>query len=431
MRLIHVLVPEEREEDVLGVLDERDVDYVVITASGVADGGTLVEFPLPTDAVSDVLGRLHEAGLDEESYIVVGTAETAETSTMELLENRYASDFSPLATDELRSKSRDMSRDPYSFVWMIILSAVIAAGGLLIDSPAVVVGSMVIAPLVGPILTTGVGVVTGDRKMVADSVGFQVGGLVVAVVAATLFSFFLRLTGFAPVGLDVSSLELVTVRLAPTLITVAIGLAAGSAAAFALTTEGPTALVGVMIAAALLPGAATVGIALVWGALVVALGAALLLAVTVLVINAAVIVTLQYLGYRSDGGGSSVPSSGTGIIGLVVLVVVVGGVLFGTYHQLSFERETTSAVEDVLSRPAYGGLDVVAVRTEYDAPSGSRTVTVTLSRTSNRSYPTLARDIQRRIAARTGRSPEVRVRYRDYQVAEPRSGYPSNGSSGS
>jgi uncharacterized hydrophobic protein (TIGR00341 family) len=431
VRLIHVFIPEERQEAVLGVLDDRDVDYVVITASGVADGGMLVEFPLPTDAVSDVLGRLHEAGLDEESYIVVGTAETAETATMELLEDRYASDFSPLATNELQSKSRDMSRDPYSFVWMIVLSAVIAAGGLLADSPAVVVGSMVIAPLVGPILTTGVGVVTGDRKMVADSVQFQVGGLVVAIVAATLFGFLLRLTGFAPVGLDVSSLELVTVRLAPTFITVTIGLAAGSAAAFALTTEGPTALVGVMIAAALLPGAATVGIALVWGTLVVALGATLLLAVTIVAINAAVIVTLRYLGYRSAEGDSSVLPSALRVVALIVLVAIIGGVLFGTYQQLSFERETTSAVEDVLSRPAYGGLDVVAIRTEYDALGGSRTVTVTLSRTSNRSYPSLARDVQRRIAARTGRSPEVRVRYRDYQVAEPGSSYPSNGSSGS
>ncbi len=436
MRLIHVFIPEERQEAVLGVLDEQDVDYVVVTASGAIDGGMLVEFPLPTDAVNDVLSKLHEAGLDEESYIVVGTAETAETATMELLENRYASDFSPLAAPELRSKSRDMSHDLYSFVWLVALSAVIATGGLLADSPAVVVGSMVIAPLVGPVLTTGVGVVTDDRKMVSDSVQFQVVGLVVAVVTAALFGLLLRVTGFAPTGLAISSIELVSVRLAPTLVTVAIGLAAGSAAAFALTTKGPTALVGVMIAAALLPAAATVGIALVWGAFVVALGAAILLTMTMVVINIAVVATLRYLGYRSNESGSSDRSNPVRIVGLLVLVVVVGGVLFGTYHQLTFEQGATSAVEDVLDRPTYDELDVVAVRTEYDALSGSRTVTVTLSRTSNRSYPSLARDVQRRIDERTGRSPEVRVRYQNYQVAKPGSSrldsnYPSNGSSGS
>ncbi|WP_458185840.1 DUF389 domain-containing protein [Haladaptatus sp. NG-WS-4] len=422
MRLIHVFVPEGRREAILGVLDEQDVDYVVVTASGIADGGMLVEFPLPTDAVSDVLGTLREAGLDEESYVVVGTAATAETATMGLLEDRYASDFSPLATTELRSKSRDMSRDPYSYVWLIVLSAVIAAGGLLADSPAVVVGSMVIAPLVGPILTTGVGTVTGDWKMTADSVGFQVGGIVVAVVAAALFGLVLRTTGFAPAELEVSTLELVNVRIAPTLVTVIIGLTAGSAAAFALTTEGPTALVGVMIAAALLPAAATTGIALVWGTFIVALGAAVLLAVTIVAINAAVIVTLWYLGYRSEGSDSSLFSSAVRIGAVLVLTVVVGVVLVGTYHQLSFERATTSAVEDVLSRPTYDRLDAVSVRPEYSAVGGSRTITVTVSRTSNRSYPNLARTIQRRIRDRTGRTPEIRVRYVDYQVAEPGSG---------
>lgn len=316
MRLIHVFIPEERQDAVLGVLNDRDVDYVITAASGVADGGLLVEFPLPTDAVNDVLDGLHEAGLDEESYIVVGAAETAETGTMELLENRYASDFSPLAAPELRSKARDLSHDLYSYVALVILSAVIAAGGLLVDSPAVVVGSMVIAPLVGPVLTTGVGAVIGDKRMLTDSVRFQVIGLVAAVGTATLFSFVLRFTGFVPTGLALSSIELVSVRLAPTLVTVVVGLAAGSAATFALTTKGPTALVGVMIAAALLPAAAVVGIALVWGSPVVAFGAA-------------------------------------------VLLLVVGGVLFGTGVQLSFERGAAGAVDDVLQRPSYDALSLL------------------------------------------------------------------------
>ncbi|WP_423743218.1 DUF389 domain-containing protein (plasmid) [Haladaptatus sp. SPP-AMP-3] len=431
MRLIHVFIPGERQDAVLGVLNGRDVDYVITAASGVADGGLLVEFPLPTDAVNDVLDGLHEAGLDEESYIVVGAAETAETGTMELLENRYASDFSPLAAPELRSKARDLSHDLYSYVALVVLSAVIAAGGLLVDSPAVVVGSMVIAPLVGPVLTTSVGAVIGDKRMLTDSVRFQVIGLVAAVGTATLFSFVLRFTGFIPTGLALSSIELVSVRLAPTLITVAVGLAAGSAATFALTTKGPTALVGVMIAAALLPAAAVVGIALVWGTLVVAFGAAVLLIVTVVLINVAAIVTLGYLGYRSDENQLSMPSNGVRIAELVVLLLVAGGVLFGTTVQLSFERGAASAVDDVLQRPSYDALDAVAVRTSYDGLSGPRTVTVTVSRTSGRSYPRLAQQIQRRIGERTGRSPEVRVRYQDYQVVESGSTYPSNGSSGS
>ncbi|WP_049971794.1 DUF389 domain-containing protein [Haladaptatus cibarius] len=430
MRLVHVFVSEEQKEAVFEVLQDCEVDYVTTTASSAATGGTLVEFPLPTDGVNDVLDSLREVGLDEESYVVVGSAETARTGTMERLQNRYASDFSPLATAELRSKSRDMSYDLYSFVWLVAVSAVIAAGGLLVDSPAVIVGSMVIAPLVGPVLTTGVGVVTDDRKMMSDSVQLQVVGLVVAIVTSAMFSLFLRVTGFAPAGLAISSIELVSVRLAPTLITVAIGLGAGSAAAFALTTKGPTALVGVMIAAALLPAAATVGIALVWGALIVALGSALLLTMTLIFINLAVIATLRYLGYQSDDhdsetdAGENHPSwTIPRFAAVALLVLVVTGVLAGTFIQLSFEREATTSVEEVIDRPAYDGLEVVAVRTQYDGRpfDSARTVSVTLSKSSNRTYPAVAADIQRQVASRTGEEPEVRVRFQEYQVASPNS----------
>ncbi|MFB9805176.1 DUF389 domain-containing protein [Haladaptatus pallidirubidus] len=334
MRLVHVFISEEQKEAVFKALEEGEIEYVVVSASSAATGGTLVEFPLPTDGVNDVLDSLREVGVDENSYVVVGSAETATTGTMERLQNRYASDFSPLATAELRSKSRDMSYDLYSFVWLVAVSAIIAAGGLLVDSPAVIVGSMVIAPLVGPVLTTGVGVVTDDRKMISDSIQLQAVGLVVAIVTSAVFSLFLRVTGFAPAGLAVSSIELVSVRLAPTMITVAIGLGAGSAAAFALTTKGPTALVGVMIAAALLPAAATVGIALVWGALIVALGSSILLAMTLIFINVAVIATLRYLGYRpderdSDSGEVGPPPSWTAprFAAVALLALVVTGAL--------------------------------------------------------------------------------------------------------
>jgi uncharacterized membrane protein len=167
------------------------------------------------------------------------------------------------------------------------------------------------------------------------------------------------------------------------------------------------------------------------GDLVLAFGAAVLLIVAVVLINVAAIVTFGYLGYRSDENQLLMPSNGVRVAEQVVLLLVVGGVLFGTTVQLSFERGAASVVDNVLQRPVYDALDAVAVRTSYDSLSESRTVTVTVSRTSNRSYPHLAREIKGRITQRTGRSPEVRVRYQDYQVVESGSTYPSNGSSGS
>ena len=427
MRLIHVLIPEERRGPILGALDEKEVDYAVLETDARTGEAVLVEFPLPSDGVGDVMDALRDAGLEEAEYTVVGTAETASTPTMELLENRYSGDFDPLTRQELRSKARDMAHDLTSFVWMIFLSAVIATAGLLLDSPAIVVGSMVIAPMVGPVLTASVGGVTGDREMLVDSIKLQAIGLAVAVVTALAFGYFLKAFSFVP-QLQITALGQVSSRVAPSLLTVAVGLAAGSASAFGLTTKGPTSLIGVMIAAALIPAAATTGIATIWGFPVVALGSLVLLLVSVVGINVAAFVTLRYLGYRPDEFDwrswalDGTRRTATVALAVVAVFLVAGGATVATYQQITYAREINQQVSSVLDNPTYTNLTYVSTNTQFGFTGNNfepETVTVTISRTSDREYPNLASRLQRQIAAATGQDPAVRVHFVDYQTAKP------------
>ncbi|WP_134668834.1 TIGR00341 family protein [Halorussus marinus] len=426
MRLIHVLVSDEQRDPVLSALDDRNVTYVVLDAEDGGEGDLLVEFPLPNDGTGDVMDALGEAGLDETAYTVVGTAETATTATMAALEDRYSGDFDPLTRQALRSKAKDMSHDLRSFVWMILLSAIIATAGLLVNSPAVVVGSMVIAPMVGPVLTASVGTVTGDREMLADSVRLQVIGLVVAVVTATAFSYVLRTFSFVPM-LEISAIGQISSRVAPSLLTVAVGLASGSAAAFGLTTKGPTSLIGVMIAAALIPAAGTAGIAVVWGYPTIAVGSLLLLAVSLVAINVSSLATLWYLGYRprrSDSGLLTFENGrriATFAVGAVAIALVVGAAVVGTYQQVGYERAINQEIESVLDDPEYANLTLVQTSIEYGFVGelfGPETVTVTISRTADGEFPDLADRLQRRIVDRTGQRPALRVTFVDYEVAE-------------
>jgi hypothetical protein len=136
VRLIHVLVQSDKRRPVLGVLDEKEIDYAVLETGEGTSEDVLVEFPLPSDGVGNVMDALQAAGLEENHYTIIGTAETASTPNMGMLLDRYADDFDPLTRRELRSKARDMAQDRASFVWMIFLSAIIATSGLLVDSPA-------------------------------------------------------------------------------------------------------------------------------------------------------------------------------------------------------------------------------------------------------------------------------------------------------
>jgi uncharacterized hydrophobic protein (TIGR00341 family) len=425
VRLIHVLIPAERTGPILGALDEKQIDYAVIETDERTSEEVLVEFPLPSDGVGDVMDALRDAGLEEDEYTVMGNAETASTPNMEMLQNRYADDFDPLTRKELRSKARDMAHDRNSFIWMILLSAIIATAGLLVDSAAVVVGSMVIAPFVGPVLTAAVGGVTGDREMLRDSIVLQAVGVAVALVSSLAFGYVLKTFAFVP-PLNITALGQISSRAAPGLMTIAVGLAAGAASAFGLSTKGPTSLIGVMIAAALIPAAGTVGIAVVWGYPVIAIGSLLLLLISIVGINVAAFVTLWYLDYRPNGFDRELwnPRESTGTVtfalGVLVLFVVVAGAGVATYQQITYERTVNQEVSSVLDNSEYANLTYVSTNTEYAFTDGwfeSESVTVTVSRTSDKEYPELANRLQRRLTAATGQNPSVRVHFVDYAVA--------------
>jgi uncharacterized hydrophobic protein (TIGR00271 family) len=431
VRLVRALVTNENRDSIVEALGEKDVDFVLTEGAGASTGesgesggdsagNAIVEFPVPTDGLGDVLDATREAGLDDE-YVVILTAENAVTPHTETLRDRYATDYDPLRPPELRSKARNLSQDPASYAAMVFLSTIIAALGLLVDSPAIVVGSMVIAPLVGPTLTAAVGGITGDRAMVVESIRIQALGLLAAVLGAIGLSAFMLYSGFMPTPLDIDGIELVSVRMAPGVPSIIVGTAAGAAAAFGLTTKGTSSLVGVMIAAALIPAAAVVGIAAVWGEGLLALGAAALLVSTMAAINLAMYVTLWVL-YRSREfdpallGSGETTRAAVATVAIIVLGVCVAGV--ATYEQATFQHAVTGEVEGVLDEPRYESLSVVSIRTQYggtDPFASPESVSVTLVKNANASYPRLSARLYRRIAAATDPSVTVTVRFRTYQ----------------
>ena len=422
MRFVRALVTEENREEIVDALREKEVDFVVNSGTETPPDSSIVEFPVPTDGLGDVLDAVRDAGLDDE-YLVILSAENAVTPHSETLWERYANDFDPLRPPELRSKARDLSLDPVAYAAMVFLSAVIAAVGLLVDSPGIMVGSMVIAPLVGPTLTAAVGGLMGDRTMVIDSIRIQALGLVAAVLGAGALAAFMRVSGFMPAPLDISTIELIGVRMAPGLPSILVGTAAGAAAAFGLTTKGTGSLIGVMIAAALIPAAGVVGIAAAWGEPLIALGSGALLVSTMTAINLALYATLWVL-YRSHEFEPALlteetPSrAGVVTVALILVGVSVAGV--ATYEQAAFQHAVTEEVERTLDDPRYESLSVVSIRTQYggaDPFTSPESVTITLTKNANASYPHLSARLYRRISSATDRSVTVNVEFTTYQRA--------------
>lgn len=137
-----------------------------------------------------------------------------------------------------------------NYRWMLVLSSIVAAAGLISDSAAVVIGAMVIAPLIGPFTALSFAALLGDLKLMRRSLSTSTLGIVIPLIIAILFGFIF--------GVPQSSGEFMS-RTNVGVMDIIIALAAGSAGALSFVKRVSEALVGVMVSVALLPPTVVLG----------------------------------------------------------------------------------------------------------------------------------------------------------------------------
>ncbi|MFB6227643.1 MAG: TIGR00341 family protein [Halobacteriales archaeon] len=271
----------------------------------------------------------------------------------------------------------------------------------MLDSAAVVVGSMVIAPLIGPAMATSTGTVLQDGDLFRRGVKFQVLGFVLAIVTAAAFAWLLKSAQLVPLtNPEVLAISQVRERLAPDFLSLAVALGAGVAGAYSLSSGISTSLVGVAIAVALVPPTAVIGIGLAWGLPAVVAGATVLVLVNFLSINLAALAVLWYQGYRPErwfredaARSATIKRVAVLAVAILLLSTFLGAVTYTTLQTAQLEETVRSDVREVLDRPAYAELSLVSVRVEtregtlFESPE---TVVVTVSHPPGETYPGLA-----------------------------------------
>lgn len=191
--------------------------------------------------------------------------------------------------EELYSSVEKSARLDNNFLLLVFLSTVVVAIGLLEDNVAVVIGAMVIAPLLGPNIALALGTALGDRSLMWESLKTTLAGLSLALALSYLIGLLWPL--------NFESKELLS-RTYVGLDSAALAFASGAAAVLSLTTGLPSVLVGVMVAVALLPPTATLGLMLGAGNWELATGAGLLLAVNIVCVNLAAKVSFLFRGIK-------------------------------------------------------------------------------------------------------------------------------------
>ena len=158
---------------------------------------------------------------------------------------------------ELNDAFERASIPSFGFYFMLSLSTIIATLGLLLNNTATIIGAMIIAPLMNPIMTLAYALVASKRKLLQRSFLTLVSGIVLTIIIAYLTTNLL--------GVRVVRSEIVA-RIHPNLGDLFVGMAAGAAASFAYTRRSiANALPGVAISVALVPPLSVVGIGLFLG----------------------------------------------------------------------------------------------------------------------------------------------------------------------
>ncbi len=229
-------------------------------------------------------------------------------------------------------------RRPYleRFFALLILATIIATAGVLGDSTATVIGAMIVAPLMTPIMATAAALIMGNIPRALNR-------LLLVLIGVLLVIFLSWLFGLVYKGVFVfSDNSQITARISPRFIDLVAALASGAAGAFCMSRDDiADSLPGVAISISLVPPLCVVGVSLANGEWDAAMGALLLFITNFLAILLAGGTILAILGLNSaamnEVKGTARRKAFAVIIGAVLLVMIPLGI---TGRQISTDTRT-------------------------------------------------------------------------------------------
>jgi uncharacterized hydrophobic protein (TIGR00271 family) len=241
-----------------------------------------------------------------------------------------------------------------NFFALLLLATVIATYGVLSGSTATVIGAMIVAPLMGPIMATTAAVVMGSSRRALHAFGLTMAGTIAVIIASYLLSWMVP-----DVTISFTSNPEIASRINPGLYALLTALGAGAAGAFITSrAEIADSIGGVAIAISLVPPLCVVGIALRQGQLDAAGGALLLFATNYLAILLAggIVLALVGLGKSSATEGSARTRKrgfALFVIGMLVVAIPLSLTSYQAVVSARDNRIATTEVEKWLEGTTY------------------------------------------------------------------------------
>lgn len=337
MKIIEVITDRAHLDTIVGIAEQKQIEDFWVTSQD-EDDRLVIRLLVSHDKRQKVLDSLQTVLNNTENFriliIPIDTAlpkpPEAKTEDLSEAEQEAAKEKEKerkkailISTrEEIRSQVEKDAQLNDNFILLVILSAIVAAIGLLENNLAVIVGAMVIAPLLGPNIAFALGTALGEKELVKQSLK----AIFVGVIIAILVSIGIGLLWPG----DFNSSELL-LRTDVAYSGTAIALASGAAASLSLVSGTSSVLVGVMVAVALMPPAVTIGIMLSISNFNGALGAALLLAVNIVCINLSAKLVFLFRGVKPRTWFEARKAKQSGILYVVTWIIMLAILIVAIY----------------------------------------------------------------------------------------------------
>ncbi len=192
-----------------------------------------------------------------------------------------------ISREELYSDIVDSTKLSSTFIFMAILSTLVVSVGLQQNNVAVIIGAMVIAPFLGPNVALALSTCLADKVLARDAIKTLIAGLIIVMSLAVVWGYAFDTT---------TNISEIRSRTQVGVLDIVLALASGCAGVLAFTTGASSAVIGVMVAVALLPPLTVCGLLLGSGNPFEALGALVLFCTNIICINLAGVATFYFQG---------------------------------------------------------------------------------------------------------------------------------------
>jgi uncharacterized hydrophobic protein (TIGR00271 family) len=265
---MRIVVPAYQTEHVLDLLENLPsaVNVILLERAARKPQGDVILCDVAREDASVVVADLRELDVDKEGSIAIEQIDSAISAVAAAAER--AAEGKPgdaVIWEEVESRTSENTELNGVFLAFMALACMIAAVGIFLDSPILIVGAMILGPEFGPLAGLCVALVqrrpdVARRSLRALAVGFPVG-----ITAAFLFTLAIRATELAPDGFVASEHPLTDFISHPDGLSFIVAYIAGVAGVLSLTSAKSGALIGVLVSVTTIPAAANIGVAAAYG----------------------------------------------------------------------------------------------------------------------------------------------------------------------